>query len=76
MTQLLALKRSGVEAVVPALLAARGTHLVAEVAGVKAHAQAAAQKEPEPAATTAAAAAGCQICFEAYGSVRPSLTSF
>ena len=23
-----------------------------------------------------AAAPGCQICFEAYGSVRPSLTSF
>jgi hypothetical protein len=50
------LKGPEAEAAVPMLLAARDAHLAAEAA------------EPEPAA----AAPGCQICFEAYGSVRRS----
>ena len=58
------LKGTAAEAAVPALLAARDAHLAAEVA------------EPELATAAPAAAPGCQICFEAYGSARPSLTSF
>jgi hypothetical protein len=50
---------------VPALLAARDAHLAAEAAA-----------EPKLAAAEPVAAPGCQICFEAYGSARPSLTSF
>ena len=46
----------------PALLAARDAHFAAEAAA-----------EPEPAAAEPAVAPGCQICFEAYGSGRPSL---
>jgi hypothetical protein len=54
-------KGTAAEDAVPALLAARDAHLAAEA-------------EPEPAAAAEPAAApGCQICFEAYGSVRPSL---
>jgi hypothetical protein len=55
------LKGTAAEAAVPALLAARDAHLAAVAA------------EPEPAAAEQAAAPGCQICFEAYGSVRLSL---
>jgi hypothetical protein len=55
------LKGTAAEEAVPALLAARDAHLVAEAA------------EPEPAAAEPSVAPGCQICFEAYGSVRPSL---
>ena len=56
------LKGTAAEAAVPTLLAARDAHLAAEKAA-----------EPEPAAAEPAAAPGCQICFEAYGSARPSL---
>jgi hypothetical protein len=55
------LKGTAAEEAVPALLAARDAHLAAEAV------------EPEPAAVEPAAAPGCQICFEAYGSARPSL---
>ena len=76
-TLLRLLKGSDAEAAVPALLAARDAHLAAEAAEAEAEAEAAAAAEPEPAAAEPAAAApGCQICFEAYGSVRPSLASF
>jgi hypothetical protein len=64
-TLLRVLKGTAAEGAVPALLAARDAHLAAEAAA-----------EPEPAAAEPAAAPGCQICFEAYGSVRPSLTAF
>ena len=55
------LKGTAAEEVVPLLLAARDGHLATEVV------------EPEPAAAKPAAVPSCQICFEAYGSVRPSL---
>ena len=59
------------------LLAARDAHLAAEAAeaaaeAAAAEAEAAAAAEEAEAAVTAAAP-GCQICFEAYGSIRPSL---
>jgi hypothetical protein len=53
------LKGTAAEEAVPLLLAARDAHLAAEAA------------EPKPAAVEPAAAS-CQICFEAYGSARPS----
>ena len=77
-TLLRLLKGSDAEGAVLALLAARDAHLTAEVAAVEAEAAAAAAEvaaEPEPAAAEPAVAPGCQICFEAYGSARPSLTS-
>jgi hypothetical protein len=55
------LKGTDAEGAAPLLLAARDAHLAAEEA------------KPEPAAAEPAAAPGCQICFEAYGSARPSL---
>jgi hypothetical protein len=70
-TLLRVLKGTAAEAAVPALLAARDAHLAAEAAEAAAEAAA-----PEPATAELAAAPGCQICFEAYGSARPSLTSF
>jgi hypothetical protein len=54
------LKGTAAEAAVPVLLAARDAHLAAEVA------------EPEPAVAEPAVSPGCQICFETYGSDRPS----
>jgi hypothetical protein len=60
------LRGTEAEGAVPPLLAARNAHLVAEAAAEAAEAEAAAAAE-------LAAAPGCQICFEAYGSVRPSL---
>jgi hypothetical protein len=56
------LKGTHAEGAVPLLLAARDAHIAAEEA------------ELEPAAAEPAVAPGCQICFEAYGSARPSLT--
>jgi hypothetical protein len=58
------LKGTEAEVAVPALLAARDAHLAAVAAA-----------EPEPAEAELAAAPGCQICFEAYGCARPSLTN-
>jgi hypothetical protein len=54
------LKGTEAEGAAPLLLTARDVHLAAEAA------------EPEPAAMEPAAAPSCQICFEAYGSARPS----
>ena len=67
-TLLRVLKGTAAEAALPALLAARDAHLAAQAAAEAA--------EPEPATAEPAAAPGCQICFEAYGSARPSLISF
>ena len=53
------LKGTAAEGAVPLLLAARDAHL--------------AVAQPEPAGAEPAAVPGCQICFEAYGSARPSL---
>ena len=83
-TLLRVLKGTAAEAAVPALLAARDAHLAAEAAeeaaaeaadaAAAAEAAAAEATAPEPATAELAAAPGCQICFEAYGSARPSLT--
>jgi colicin import membrane protein len=78
-TLLRLLKGSDAEEAVPALLAARDAHLAAEAveaAEAAAEAEVEAAAEAEAAAAEPAAAPSCQICFEAYGSARPSLTSF
>ena len=49
---------------------------VAAAAAAEVAAAAEAAAEPEPPTAEPAVVPGCQICFEAYGSVRPSLTSF
>ena len=73
-TLLRVLKGSDAEEAVPALLAARDAHLAAEAAAAEAEAADAAA-EPEPVAVEPAPAPSCQICFEAYGSARPSFKS-
>jgi hypothetical protein len=71
------LKGTAAEAAVPALLTARDSCLAVEAA-VAAVADAEAEEADAAAAAVAAESAaspGFQICFEAYGSVRPPLTS-
>jgi hypothetical protein len=71
------LRGTAAEGAVPALLAARDLCLAAEAEEAAAEAAEAAAEaaaaEAEAAAAAEPAAPGCQICFEAYGSVRPSL---
>ena len=83
-TQMVVISQMEEEAKVAAEAEAKASRAAAEAAAAEAAAAEAAEAEAAEAAAEAAgaeaaaaaelaAAPGCQICFEAYGSVRPSL---